>query len=107
MKKGLLLLTLGASLYALALQRRRAFLSADPDVLPATEPSASPEQSVKPEAQMQEPEPESELCYYIPTGGVWHGDASCHHIAGKPNVVCATVEQAFGAGKTRPCALCG
>ncbi len=48
-----------------------------------------------------------DVCYYLPSGGVWHADAACHHVAGKQNVVCGTVEEARAAGKFRACALCG
>ncbi len=105
MKKGLLILTLGASLCALSLRRRRAPAPEEQATVPE-EPMAQPTAPAEPTAQAEQ-ELEQEPCYYIPTGSVWHGDPDCHHIAGKPHVVSATVEQALGAGKTRPCALCG
>ena len=50
---------------------------------------------------------DEDVCYYLPSGGVWHTDAACHHVAGKQNVIRGTVEQARAAGKSRPCSLCG
>ena len=110
MKKGLLLLTLaGLCTYAFCACRTKE--------APAEE-SLTPEETLELKHMLAESEAdleadeaddpdEADLCYYLPSGGVFHGDPDCHHIAGKQGVVCATVEQAVAAGKARPCALCG
>ncbi len=115
MKKSLILLTLaGVCAYALCSCRSR--ITAEQPL--SAKETADLKQTLSQPAEhenipadgaenSEDVSDEEDACYYIPGGSVFHGDPACHHIAGKGNVVKATVSEAFAAGKTRPCALCG
>lgn len=116
MKKGLVLLTVAGLCLCATLAACRAQKdfsggkALTPEEMNALKDTLSEKE--KPQEPSVEPAPaptpdETDRCYYIQSGGVYHLDRSCSYIAENANVISATVAEAQNAGKTRACSRCG
>ena len=68
---------------------------------------AQPTVAVSEEAPKQIDDADRDLCYYLPHSRVWHSDDSCAFIAGKSEVITATIAEARAKGRARACSRCG